>query len=144
MAVLNYNIAVTGDCSNNSSGAFNLFVSSGTPPYTVEFTSPTFPTQIITTQPASLAGLASNVYQLRVNDSSLPVNNEFYVNIPISSGVCCSIVSTQNTTCGSNNGSVTGTSTSLYSSTNYSLYDINNNFYFFFNMVHLINIQFLF
>jgi hypothetical protein len=128
MAVLNYNIAVTGDCSNNSSGAFNLFVSSGTPPYTIEFTNPSFPTQIITTQPASLAGLASNVYQLRVNDSSLPVNNEFFINIPISSGVCVSIVSTQNTTCGSNNGSVTGSSTSLYSSTNYLLYDINNNF----------------
>jgi uncharacterized protein (DUF2141 family) len=75
-----------------------------------------------------LVGLASNVYQLRVNDSSLPVNNEFFINIPISSGVCTSIVSTQNTTCGANNGSVTGNSTSLYSSTNYSLYDINNNF----------------
>jgi uncharacterized protein (DUF2141 family) len=128
MAVLNYNIAVTGDCSNNSSGAFNLFVSSGTPPYTVQFTSPSYASQIITNQPASLVGLASNVYQLRVNDSSLPVNNEFFINIPISSGVCTSIVSTQNTTCGANNGSVTGNSTSLYSSTNYSLYDINNNF----------------
>ena len=128
MAVLNYNIAVTGDCSNNSSGAFNLFVSSGTPPYTVQFTNPSYASQIITTQPASLAGLASNVYQLRVNDSSLPVNNEFFVNIPISSGVCVSIVSTQNTTCGLNNGSVVGNSTSLYSSTNYSLYDINSNF----------------
>jgi hypothetical protein len=37
MAVLDYNIAVTGDCSNNNSGAFNLYVSGGTPPYTVEF-----------------------------------------------------------------------------------------------------------
>jgi hypothetical protein len=128
MAVLNYNIAVTGDCSNNSSGAFNLFVSSGTPPYTVQFTNPSYASQIITTQPASLAGLASNVYQLRVNDSSLPVNNEFFVNIPISSGVCVSIASTQNTTCGLNNGSVTGNSTSLYSSTNYSLYGVNSNF----------------
>jgi hypothetical protein len=128
MAVLNYNIAVTGDCSNNSSGAFNLFVSSGTPPYTVQFTNPSYASQIITTQPASLVGLASNVYQLRVNDSSLPVNNEFFVNIPISSGVCVSIASTQNTTCGLNNGSVTGNSTSLYSSTNYSLYGVNSNF----------------
>jgi hypothetical protein len=128
MAVLNYNITVTGDCSNNSSGAFNLFVSSGTPPYTVQFTNPSYASQIITTQPASLVGLASNVYQLRVNDSSLPVNNEFFVNIPISSGVCVSIASTQNTTCGLNNGSVTGNSTSLYSSTNYSLYGVNGNF----------------
>jgi len=128
MAVLNYNITVTGDCSNNNSGAFNLFVNSGTPPYTVQFITPSYPSQTIVAQPASLVGLASNVYQLRVNDSTLPVNSEFLLNIPISSGVCGSIVAVQNTTCGNNNGSVTGTSTSLYSSTNYSLYDVNNNY----------------
>jgi hypothetical protein len=128
MAVLNYNITVTGDCSNNNSGAFNLFVSAGTPPYTVEFISPSYPSQTIVAQPASLVGLASNVYQLRVNDSTLPVNSEFLINIPISSGVCGAIVAVQNTTCGDNNGSVTGSSTSLYSSTNYSLYDVNNNY----------------
>lgn len=128
MAVLNYNISVSGDCFNNGSGAFNLFINSGTPPYTVEFITPSFPTQIVTTNPASLINLQSNVYQLRVNDSSLPVNNEFYVNIPISSGVCTSILATQNTTCGLNNGAVIATSTSLYSSTNFSLFDINDTF----------------
>jgi large repetitive protein len=128
MAVLNYNITVTGDCSNNNSGAFNLFVSDGTPPYTVQFISPSYASQTITTQPASLVGIASRVYQVRVNDSSLPTNNEFFLNIPISSGVCGSISAVQNTTCGVNNGSVTGSSTSLYSSTNFSLYNINNNY----------------
>jgi len=128
MATLNYNISVTGDCSNTNSGAFNLFINSGTPPYTVEFTDPSFPTQIVNTEPASLVGLTSRVYQLRVNDSTLPVNSEFYVNIPISSGVCGSIVSIQNTTCNQNNGSVIANSTSLYSSTNFSLFDVNNNF----------------
>ena len=128
MAVLNYNIAVTGDCSNNNSGALNLYVSAGSPPYTVQFISPSYSSQIITTQPASLAGLASNVYQIRVNDSSLPTNNEFLINIPISSGVCGSISAVQNTTCGINNGSVTGSSTSLYSSTDFFLYDVNNNY----------------
>lgn len=128
MAVLNYNITVTGDCSNNNSGALNLFVSAGTPPYTVQFLNPSYASQTITTQPASLVGLASNVYQIRVNDSSLPTNNEFLVNIPISSGVCGSIVAVQNTTCGLNNGSVTGSSSSLYSSTSFALYDINNNY----------------
>jgi dipeptidyl-peptidase-4 len=71
-----------------------------------------------------LVGLASGVYQVRVNDSTLPVNSEFLLNIPISNGVCASIVGVQNTTCGFNNGSVTGTSTSLFSSTDYFLYDI--------------------
>ena len=129
MAVLNYNITVTGDCSNNNSGALNLYVSGGTPPYTVEFYNPVYAPQTIIVQPASLVGLASNVYQLRVNDSTLPVNSEFLINIPISSGVCASVVAVQNTTCGDNNGSVTGSSTSLYSSTNYSLYDVNNNYF---------------
>jgi len=128
MAALNYNIAVSGDCFNNGTGAFNLFIESGTPPYTVEFITPSFPTQIVSANPASLTNLQSNVYQLRVNDSTLPVNNEFYINIPISSGVCGSIITTQNTTCGLNNGSVEVASTSLYSSTNFSLFDINNTF----------------
>lgn len=128
MAVLNYNIAVTGDCSNNNSGAFNLYVSGGTPPYTVQFVNPVYPSQTIVAQPASLVGLASNVYQLRVNDSTLPVNSEFFLNIPISSGVCGSVIGVQNTTCGNNNGSVTGTSTSLYSSTSFSLYDVDDNY----------------
>lgn len=128
MAVLNYNVAVTGDCSNNNSGALNLFVSDGSPPYTVQFISPSYASQIITTGPASLAGLASNVYQIRVNDSSLPTNNEFLINVPISSGVCGSIAAVQNTTCGVNNGLVTGSSTSLYSSTDFFLYDVNDNY----------------
>jgi uncharacterized protein (DUF2141 family) len=127
MAELTYNISVTGDCSNNSSGALDLFISSGTPPYTVQFLSPSYAPQTITFQPASLVGLASGVYQVRVNDSTLPVNSEFLLNIPISNGVCASIVGVQNTTCGFNNGSVTGTSTSLFSSTDYFLYDIDNN-----------------
>jgi hypothetical protein len=88
---LNYNITVTGDCSNNNSGAFNLYVSGGTPPYTVQFTDPVYASQTFTLQPASLAGLASRVYQMRVNDSSLPVNEQFLLNIPISSGVCGSL-----------------------------------------------------
>ena len=128
MAVLNYNVAVTGDCSNNNSGALNLYVSAGSPPYTVQFISPSYASQTITTGPASLAGLASNVYQIRVNDSSLPTNNEFLINVPISSGVCGSITAVQNTTCGVNNGSVTGSSTSLYSSTDFFLYDVNDNY----------------
>jgi len=128
MAELNYNIIVTGDCSNNNSGALNLFVSDGTPPYTVQFLNPYYSPQTIIAQPASLVGLASGVYQVRVNDSSLPINNEFLLNIPISNGVCGSISAVQNTTCGFDNGSVTGSSTSLYSSTNFYLFNVNNTY----------------
>lgn len=128
MSALNYNVSITGDCSNTSSGAFNLFINSGTPPYTVEFISPQYSAQTVNTEPASLTGLSGGTYQIRVNDSSVPVNNEFYVNIPISTGVTGTILSVQPTTCGLNNGSVVATSSSLYSSTNFSLFDIDDNF----------------
>jgi hypothetical protein len=46
----------------------------------------------------------------------------------VSSGVCTSIVSVQSTTCALDNGSVTGTSTSDYSSTNFYLYFYDDTF----------------
>ena len=33
----NYLVSVTGDCSHTSAGAINIYVSGGTPPYTVEW-----------------------------------------------------------------------------------------------------------
>jgi hypothetical protein len=122
MSVFNYNISVTGDCSNTNSGSISLLLTGGTPPYTVQWLSPVLSPDIVTTLPAVKTGLSATTYAVRVNDSSLPTNAEFYINIPVSSGVCASIVSVLDTTCGLNNGSVTGTSTSDYSSTNFYLY----------------------
>ena len=130
MADFGYIIGVTGDCQNVGVGAFSMNFTGGTPPYTVEFILPVYPSQTVysDTEKVLLTNLFSGVYQTRVNDSTLPQNDEFYINVPVSSGVCCSIVSVLNTTCGLNNGSVTGTSTSLYSSTNYLLYQSNGSF----------------
>ena len=122
MSVFNYNISVTGDCSNTNSGSISLLLTGGTPPYTVQWLSPVLSPDIVTTLPAVKTGLSATTYAVRVNDSTLPTNSEFYINIPVSSGVCASIVSVVDTTCGINNGSVTGTSTSDYSSTNFYLY----------------------
>lgn len=128
MTNLNYNISVTGDCLNNGGGALNLFVYGGTPPYTVYFVNPYFPTQFINTGiPAILDGIDSGTYNINVIDSTLPANQSINLNIPISNGVCGSIVSVQNTTCGENNGQIVGTSTSQYSSTNFYLFDSNDN-----------------
>jgi uncharacterized protein (DUF2141 family) len=118
----NYLISVTGDCSHISAGAINIYVSGGTPPYTVEWYDPSLPPVNVTTGTSIRTNLAYGTYSVRLNDSSLPTNNQFYVNIPVSSGVCCSILSVQGTTCGLDNGLVTGTSTSLYSSTVFSIY----------------------
>lgn len=128
MSAFNYYISVTGDCQNTNSGIASISFSGGTPPYTVEWVVPNLGTDIVTLNPSVRTGLSADTYGVRVNDSTLPVNLEYYINIPISSGVCCSILAVQNTTCSLDNGSVTGTSTSDYSSTNFYLYLMDDTF----------------
>lgn len=122
MASFNYFISVTGDCQNTDSGAIAISFTGGTPPYTIEWVDPNLGTDVVTLLPSVRTSLSADTYALRVNDSTLPENLEYYVNIPVSSGVCCSILSVVDTTCALNNGSVTGTSSSDYSSTNFYLY----------------------
>jgi len=122
MSAFNYNISVTGDCTNSNIGSISISFVGGTAPYTVEWIDPNLGTDIVTYNPSIRTGLSADTYGLRVNDSTLPTNLEFYINIPVSSGVCCNILSVLDTTCSYDNGSVTGSSTSDYSSTNFYLY----------------------
>jgi uncharacterized protein (DUF2141 family) len=122
MSLFNYFISVTGDCQNTDSGAISLLLTGGTPPYTVEWVDPDLGVDIVTLLPSVRTSLSADTYGVRVNDSTLPLNLEFYINIPVSSGVCCNILGVQSTTCNLNNGVVTGSSTSDYSSTNFFLY----------------------
>ena len=125
MSTFNYILQITGDCQSAAAGAINLIPTGGTPPYTVEWTTPSLgENQAVLSSARS--GLVPNTYVVRVNDSTIPVNLEFYINIPVSDGVCASIVGVSNTTCELNNGSVTGTSTSDYSSTNYYLFNTSD------------------
>jgi uncharacterized protein (DUF2141 family) len=126
MATFNYNLSITGDCSNTNNGIINLYLTGGTAPYTVQWTSPLSQVDSILFNPSVVTGLSASTYTARVNDSTLPVNEEFYINVPISSGVCATILAVQDTTCNSPNGSITGTSTSQYSSTNFYLLGMDN------------------
>jgi len=123
MAAFNYNISTTGACGSNI-GSVSILPIGGTPPYTVEWITPSLGTDVVTTAPSVRSNLSSGTYSLRLNDSTLPTNAEFYVNIPVSSGVCASAI-VENTTCGEDNGVITGSSTSNYSSTNFLLYSGN-------------------
>jgi hypothetical protein len=118
----NYIINVTGDCNNTSDGIINLIISGGSSPYTVQWVDPVLSTDVNVISSVTKTNLVSGTYSISVNDSTLPENEVEFINIPVSSGVCCSILNVDNTTCSLNNGSVTGTSTTQYSSTNYSLY----------------------
>ena len=118
---LTYSVSVTGDCSNNASGIISVFVSGGTPPYSFNWQD--FSPCVNSTGLCEKFGVVGGTYSVRINDSSLPQNFEFFVNIPVSNGVCASITQVQNTTCNQFNGSVTGSSTSQYSSTQFLLVD---------------------
>ena len=126
MAEFDYNISVTGDCSNNSGGVIELFLFGGTPPYTVQWQAPLTQVEVIDIAPSIITNLTASNYSVRVNDSTLPTNLEFFINIPVSNGVCAAILNVQNTTCNFFNGSVTGTSSSQYSSTNFYLLGMND------------------
>lgn len=128
MAAFTYFISITGDCSNGNTGAISILPSGGTPPYTVEWVNPYLGADTVALNPSVRTSLSASTYALRLNDSTIPVNNEFYVNIPVSDGVCGSIVSVNNTTCGLNNGSVTAQTDSTFSSTNFYLYDGGSNY----------------
>lgn len=127
MAAFDYNILITGDCTNNSTGSITVELSGGTPPYSVEFISPYVDSYTDILDSVTIQNLGADVYYLRVNDSTLPVNEEFLINVPVSNGVCINILSTQNTTCGLDNGNVIINSSSFYSSINYYLYNTLDN-----------------
>ena len=120
MASLQYNISTTGACS--TSGAISLQLTGGTPPYTVQWITPDLGVDTVYFNPSIRSGLSAGEYTVNVNDSTLPTNASFFINIPVSSGVCAIVSAVENTTCGENNGSITGSSTANYSSTNFYLY----------------------
>lgn len=129
MAAFDYIINLTGDCQNNNSGVISIFLSGGTPPYTVDWVEPNLGSDdLLILEPSIRSSLSAGVYAVRVNDSTLPINNEFYINIPLSDGVCASILDVRNSFCGLSNGAVTGTSNSDFSSTNFYLYKIDDEF----------------
>jgi len=118
-----YNVLITGDCQNTSSGIISIEAVGGTPPYTYTWDDISLSPCVLSLSPCVKTGLSGGYYSVRINDSSLPVNQEVIVSIPISDGVCCSVLDTRDTTCNQFNGQVTGTSSSDYSSTDFYLLD---------------------
>jgi Leucine-rich repeat (LRR) protein len=126
---MNYNVSVTGDCQNTGSGAISLSINGGSPPYIVQWVLPNLGTDYnVYFDPLIRTSLNSNFYAVTVVDSTFPNQQILDISIPVSSGVCASILGVQGTTCSLDNGSVTGTSSSNFSTTDFYLYDSNDNF----------------
>ena len=126
---LTYNASITGDCANNNSGRFNIDIF-GTPPYLIQWVSPfTGSTSLgISATTYTQTSLSAGTYTFNIIDSCLPTNTILPVNIYISSGSCVSITSVTNTLCGNNNGSLIASTTNIYGTPTFSLYNNTTGF----------------
>lgn len=120
-----YDYSVTGDCSNTGSGGVSFSITGDSPGWAVfELSSGgTFPSSANTSN-YEFQGLSYGVYFLEVLDAS---NNYDVISVYISTGTTISL-ETQNTTCGSQNGSVTGYTDYVFGEGGYLLFDTSNNF----------------
>jgi hypothetical protein len=124
---ITYNLSTIGDCSSTGSGSIFLSVTGGTGPYNITWTDPDLGTDTNTTT-SQRDGLYVGTYSIRITDSSVPFNSQLFVNAPISNGNCCNILGVSDTTCGLNNGFVSGSSSNAYSQQYFYLYTNDNTF----------------
>lgn len=122
-----YDLKLTGDCNSLGTGIISILPSGGTPPYTVEWYSPSLPPiNTVVDTPSTRTGLYTGTYQLTISDSSDPVNLESLVNVFLSNGCCAKITGVTGTTCNGNNGSVGVSASTLSSAVSFSIYTTGN------------------
>ena len=125
---ITYNISVTGDCTNTSLGAFSIDISNQSPSYTIQWVSPRTDTIVLPnvtgdTLTYSEIFLSAGTYTFNIIDSCLPTNTIVPVNVYVSSGTCISITDHIDTLCGDNNGSLTASTSNLYGTPSFYLYE---------------------
>ena len=125
MSIVIYNYSVTGDCSNTGSGEVYFDITGTTPPFAVNCISSgcPLPTSAATTS-YSATSLTANTYFLQIVDGA---SNSYVQAVYISSGTTASIDSL-NTTCGLDNGVITGYTSGVYNQATFTLYDGLNNY----------------
>lgn len=116
---------ITGDCGNTNSGSFGIEIQGTAPDYTIQWLTPitdNIPLGVGVTA-YTVTNLSAGTYTFNILDSCLtPENTVFPVSIYISSGVCTSITSFNDTLCGLDNGSITATTEYDYGSNTFYLY----------------------
>ena len=122
---LTYNASITGDCSNTNSGSFTVNIAGDAPDYTIQWLSPSATTISlgVGVSAYTVTNLSAGTYSFNIIDSCIPTNTVQPVNISVSSGTCVTITSANNTLCGVNNGSLIASTTNVYGTPIFSLYD---------------------
>ncbi len=126
MSIIVNSYSVTGDCSNIGAGEVFFQVSGTTPPFSVNCISTpcSLPTSALTAPyEYYYSGITGGTYFLEIKDGG---GASLVQPVYISSGTSATIDST-NTTCGQNNGNITGFTSGVYGLVSFSLYDIGNN-----------------
>ena len=133
--------SVTGDCENNGSGGFTLYLSSTSEPMSITWILPnpwppeggdTVETPVFNGEREYL-NVPAGTYVFTINDScggpTLPTeNNRETISITVSSGTSCvNIGEVINTICGQENGSLETTIVNSNGTVTYRLYLENNN-----------------
>jgi hypothetical protein len=122
MAIINYNLSLTGDCQNNGNGSLLLITNGQSPPFTINWVEPisgaTFSSQTITNNYYNVLGLSANSYSFYLSDALNKSTPE--ITFVITSSCTVNIGLIQNTTCGINNAAISATT-----DTNYGLNTIN-------------------
>jgi hypothetical protein len=119
------NLIVSGDCLSTNSGSVSFSVTGQSPGFLVSeiSTSGQFPTSALTAPYVySATSLSAGTYFLLVTDASSSTST---IPIYISSGTVLGI-DKGNTTCGLDNGTITGTTLNVYGVASYYLYNIND------------------
>jgi hypothetical protein len=112
---LEYTLSVTGTCTSPT-GAICVTPSGGVPPYTVEWLSPALGFGLCKT------GLTAGNYQIKLTDSTSPVNQTIYISATVGGSMTMGISNVTDTTCGLDNGSAVVYSVSSNSNVTYYLY----------------------
>ena len=121
--------SITGDCSNTSSGAFDISINGSAPDFTISWIDPSFGTIPLSGATGyTINGLSGGSYVFNVIDSCSGGSTTFPVSVYISTGTCVTLTGVQNTTCNLNNGSITADTTNYYNSPSFSLYEISSGF----------------
>lgn len=119
--------SVTGDCSNTNSGSVFLSVTGSTPPFAVNCISTpcALPTSALTAPyEYYVTGLSGGTFFLQITDGGGASSLQ---SVYISTGTTASIDSSH-TTCGFDNGTVSGFTSGVYGFTTFYLYDGSNNY----------------